>query len=170
MKRTSTAVVRPLGTRETALGPTIGGAVEVEEGVLLLETEPRGSVLCELHDFCGMVAVVGLVRGAIVVVALCEDEDVVATAEGVLEDGGGTEVDIGVAARGLVGGGTVEVPNAEGANVSDLLGDRLRAGLVLRSWDRDAQTSGGGLGHGTHRRLGTETAIAIDPDVCRRSR
>ena len=136
MKRTSTAVVRTLGTRETALGPPIGGAVEVEEGVLMLDTEPGNDVLGKLHDLSGMVAEVGPVGGAIVVVALGEDKDVVTAAEGVLEDGRGTEVDIGVAARGLVGGGTVEVPDAEGTDVGDLLGDGLRAklGFWLALW------------------------------------
>lgn len=37
---------------------------------------------------------VGLVRGAIVVVALGEDKDVVTATEGILEDGSGAEVDI----------------------------------------------------------------------------
>lgn len=82
-------------------------------------------VLGEVHDLLSMVAVVGPVRGAIVVVALCEDEDVVATTEGVLEDGSGAEVDVGVTTGGLVGGGTVEVPNTEGTNVRHFLGDSL---------------------------------------------
>ena len=60
-----------------------------------------------------MVAVVGPVGGAIVVVCLGENEDVVTAAEGVLEDGSGTEVDIGVVTRSLVGGGTVKVPNTK---------------------------------------------------------
>ena len=72
--------------------------------------------------------VVGAVGGAVVVVALGEDEDVVAAAEGILEDGGGAEVDIGVVARSLVGGGTVEVPDAEGTDIGDLLVDGLKTG------------------------------------------
>ena len=92
MKRTSAAVVGTLGTRETALGPTVGGAVHVEEGVLLLDTEPGNDVLGKLHDLSGMVAEVGPVGSAIVVVALGEDKDVVTAAEGVLEDGSSTEV------------------------------------------------------------------------------
>ena len=75
-----------------------------------------------------MVAVVGPVGGAVVVVALGEDEDVVAAAEGILEDGGGAEVDIGVVARSLVGGGTVEVPDTEGTDIGDLLVDGLKTG------------------------------------------
>ena len=83
-----------------------------------------------------MVTVVGPVGGAVVVIALGEDEDVVATAEGILEDGGGTEVDVGIVAGGLVGGGTVKVPDAEGADVGNLLGDGLRAklGFWLALW------------------------------------
>lgn len=47
-------------------------------------------------------AEVGPVGGTVVVVGLCEDENVVTTTEGVLEDGGWTEVDIGVMTRSLV--------------------------------------------------------------------
>ena len=126
MKRTSTAVVRTLGTGETALGPTIGGAVEVEKGVLLLDTEPGNLVLGEFHDLGGMVAVVSAVGGAVTVVALGKDEDVVAAPEGVLEDGGRAEVDIGVMAISLVRGRTVEVPLAKFAQVLDLLSDSLQ--------------------------------------------
>ena len=127
--RTSTAVVGALGTGETALGPAVRRAVHVEEGVLLLETEPGDLVLGELHNLGGMVAVVGPVGGTVVVVALGENEDVVTATEGVLEDGGRAEVDIRVIAGGLVGGGTIEVPDAEGANVRDLLVDGLEAEL-----------------------------------------
>jgi hypothetical protein len=66
------------------------------------------------------VAEVGLVGGAVVVVRLAEDDDVVAATEGILEDGGRTEVDVGVMPRGLVGGRPVEVPDAELADVGDL--------------------------------------------------
>ena len=127
--RTSTAVVGALGTGETALGPAVRSAVHVEEGVFLLETEPGDLVLGKLHNLGGMVAVVGPVGGTVVVVALGENEDVVAATEGVLEDGGRAEVDIRVIAGGLVGGGTIEVPDAEGANVRDLLVDGLETEL-----------------------------------------
>ena len=110
---TSSAVVGALRARETALWPTVGGTVNVEEGVLLLKTEPGFNVLCKNHDLIGVVAVVGPVRGAIVVVAFGKDNDVVTTTErvGVVSDG--AEVDIRVAARGLVGGRTVKVPLLE---------------------------------------------------------
>lgn len=68
---------------------------------------------------------VGPVRGAVAVVGLCENQDVVAATEGVLEDGGGTEVDIRVVSRGLIGGRTIEVPDAKLANVCDLLAHSL---------------------------------------------
>ena len=132
-ERTGTAVVRTLGARETALGPTVGGAIDIEEGILLLETEPRDGVLGEVHDLLGVVTVVGHVGGAVVVVSLSEDEDVVAAAEWIFEDGGGAEVDIGIAARGLVGGGTVKVPDAELADVRDFFGDSLGTTGEMRS-------------------------------------
>jgi hypothetical protein len=59
------------------------------------------------------VAVVELVRGAIGVPALGEDDDVGGAAEGVGEDGAGAQVDIRVVAGGLLGGGAVEVPDGE---------------------------------------------------------
>lgn len=48
--------------------------------------------------------IVSLVRGTVIVVALGKDENVVAASEWVLEDGSGTQVDVGVITRGLVGG------------------------------------------------------------------
>lgn len=110
---TGTAVVRTLGARETTLGPTVRAVVHVKERVFLLETEP-GLLVGDLgHDLVALVTVVRLVRGAIVVVAFGKDNDVVTTTErvGVVSDG--AEVDIRVAARGLVGGRTVKVPLLE---------------------------------------------------------
>lgn len=118
---TGTAVIGTLRTRETAFWPAIGRAVSIEEGVLLFETEPRNVLLGLVHNFVGMMTIVSPVWGAIVVVGFCENKDVVASTERILEDSGRTEVDIGVVARGLVGRRTVEVPDTEGANVGDLL-------------------------------------------------
>ena len=101
--------------------------------------------------------VVGAVGCAVIVVGLCKDEDVLATAEGVGEDGGGTKVDVRVAAGGLVGGRAIKVPNAELANVSDLLADGLgrmsgmrgRMRRVYEPWSLSA-----GHRHRQSRRLG----------------
>jgi hypothetical protein len=49
------------------------------------------------------VTIICLVGGAVVVVGLGHDDDVVAAPEGILEDGCGTEVDIRVMTRSLVG-------------------------------------------------------------------
>ena len=70
-------------------------------------------------------AVVCAVRGTIVVVALGKNEDVVAAAEGILEDGGRTEVDIRVVTRRLVGRRSVKVPDTEIVDAGDLLGHGL---------------------------------------------
>lgn len=72
-------------------------------------------------------AVVGLVRGAVVVVGLGHDQDVVTTTEGVLENGSGAEVDIGVVAGGLVRRRAIEVPLTEVGNAGDLLADSLKS-------------------------------------------
>lgn len=123
--RTSSAVVRTLRAGETTLGPAVWGAISVEEGIFLLKTEPRFYVLSKVHDLLCVVAVVGPVRGAIVVIALCEDEDVVTATERILEDGSGTEVDVGIVSGGLVCGGTIKIPNTEGTDVGHFLGDCL---------------------------------------------
>ena len=119
--RTSTAVVRALRAGESVFRPTVWGTVDVEQGVLLLKTEPGFVILGEVHDLGGMVTVVGLVGSAVVVVTLGEDEDVVTLTEGILEDGSGPQVDIGVATRGLVGGRTVEIPDTQLSDISDFL-------------------------------------------------
>ena len=123
--RTSTAVVRALGARESVFRPTVWGTIDVEQGVLLLKTEPGFVVLGEVHNLGGMVAVVGLVGSAVVVVTLGEHEDVVTFTEGVLEDGSGPQVDIGVATGGLVGGRTIEVPDTQLTNIGDFLVNSL---------------------------------------------
>lgn len=66
-----------------------------------------------------------LVWRTIIVVGLSHHKNVVATSEGILEDGSCAEVDIRVVALGLVGRGPVEVPLAELANVGDLLANGL---------------------------------------------
>lgn len=66
-----------------------------------------------LHDLGALMAEVVLVGGAIGVPALGQDNDVGRAAEGVGEDGARAEVDVGVVTGGLVGGGTVEVPDGE---------------------------------------------------------
>lgn len=100
---TCTAIVGALGAGEAALWPAKGLAVHVEESVLLLKTEPRNFRLGLLHDLVGRMTEVGLIRSAVVVVGLGEDEDVVPSSEGILEDGCRAKVDIGVVTGGLVG-------------------------------------------------------------------
>jgi len=106
----NTAVVRALRGREASLGPAIRSIVKAEEGVFLLKTEPR--LLCGigLHQSLGIVTVVELVGGSIVVPALAESQNIVATSERVRVDGYGTEIDIRVVAWSLSAGRAVEVP------------------------------------------------------------
>jgi len=110
---TGTTVVRTLRTGETTLGPSVRAVIHVKERVLLFETEP-GLLVSHLgHDLVALVSVVGLVGGAIVVVALGKDDDVVTTTEGVRVVSDGSEVDIRVSTGSLVGGGAVEIPLLE---------------------------------------------------------
>lgn len=87
---TDTTVVRTLRTGETILGPAKDLTIGVKKSVLLLETEPRFSVLGGVHHLLAVSSVVGLVRGTVVVVTFAENENVGATSEGVLEDGNRT--------------------------------------------------------------------------------
>ena len=56
---------------------------------------------------------VGLCGLLVVLVRLAEDDLVVSQPEGILVHGDGVEVDIGVGALGLSGGGAVKVPNGK---------------------------------------------------------
>lgn len=95
-----TAVVRSLGRGVTILGPAVWVVVQVQEGVLLLQSEPGLLFGMCLHQLGRIVAVVELVRRPVGIEALAEDENVVTAdcAEGVGEDGYGLEEDVGVVA------------------------------------------------------------------------
>lgn len=101
LARADTAVVRTLGTGEAALGPAIGPAVDVEQGVLLLETEPEFVLLVGLNHDGSIVAVVVGVRLAVSAPSLAHDEDIVAETEGVGVEGNRAEVDIRVVTGSL---------------------------------------------------------------------
>lgn len=122
---TSTAVIGALRSRETAFRPTVRLAINVKEGILLFKTEPREGVLGLVHNFLRVVTEISAVGGAIVVVGLCKNENVVTTAERILEDGSGAEIDVRVISRSLIGGRAIKVPNAKGADVSDLFAHGL---------------------------------------------
>jgi hypothetical protein len=124
---TDTAIVGALGTRETTLWPLVWLVIDIKESVLLLETEPRLDLGALVKDLLGVVAIVGLVGGAVVVVGLCENEDVVSTAEGIPKDGSWTKVDVRIVAGGLVGGRTIKVPNSEVREILHGLGDSLQS-------------------------------------------
>jgi hypothetical protein len=123
--RTCTAVVRPLGTGETALGPAIRRAIHVEEGVFLFETEPGDLVESLVHNLLRVVTEVGLIRRAVVVVALGQNEDVVTATERIFENRRWPEVDIRVVTWRLVGRRAVEIPDTKTTDVGNLLGDGL---------------------------------------------
>lgn len=105
-----TTVIRALGSRVPVHWPAVWAIRHVEQGVLLLEAEPRLLGLVRLHQLRGLVAVVVLVGGSIGIPALAQDEDVGVTAHWVGEDGDGAEVDVGVATGGLTRRRAVKVP------------------------------------------------------------
>jgi len=128
-----TTVVRALGCRESILGPSVNPSKLVQHGVLLLKTEPGFLLLVLLHDEGGVVAEVVGVGLAVRHVGFAHDEDVVAAAEGVGVDGAGAEVDVGVVAWGLGGGGAVKVPFGEIFDALGLLLEGLWIGLLVSS-------------------------------------
>ena len=98
---TNTAVIRSLGSGVTVHGPAVRAVRHIEQGVLLLETEPWLLGLVRLHELSRLVTVVVLVWGSIGIPALAENEDVGITAHWVGEDGDRAEVNVRVATRGL---------------------------------------------------------------------
>lgn len=66
-----------------------------------------------LHHLVALITEVELVGSAVGVPALSQDDDIGRAAEGVGEDGAGTQVDVRVLAGGLIGGGAVKVPDGE---------------------------------------------------------
>ena len=85
--------------------------------------------LGKFHNLSGMVTVIGLVWSAVVVIALGEDEDIIAATEWIFEDGSWPQVDVGVATWSLVGGRTIKVPDSQLADVGHFLVDSLRRWL-----------------------------------------
>lgn len=62
------------GARVTYVcGPAIRPVVQVQEGVFLLQAEPRLGLGMGLHEFRALMTIVVLVRGAVVVPAFCQD-------------------------------------------------------------------------------------------------
>ena len=98
-----TTVVGALGTRESVLRPAKRMTVVVEEGVLLLNAEPRSFTLGSLHCFIAGFALVHLCRFVVVVVDLAENQFVLALPEGISEKGDRVEVHIRVVAFALSG-------------------------------------------------------------------
>lgn len=116
-----TTVVGALGSGETALGPSDGVIALVEHGVLLLDSEPDDLLLVGAHELGALVSVVELVGGSVVVPALGQNNNVVASSERIGVDGGGSEIDIRVVAGSLICGGAVKVPLGEVFDGSGLL-------------------------------------------------
>ena len=110
------AVVGSLGSGEAALGPAKGVLVLVQDGVLLLDAEPRVLVLGLLHDLVALLALVGLGGRLVVLEGLAEDELVVAAAEGVGVHGDRREVRVRVLTLGLARRGAVVVPDGKLCN------------------------------------------------------
>lgn len=98
---TNTAVIRSLGSREAILGPAERPVLKVEEGVFLLEAKPRLVFGVGLHQLGSFMAVVELVRCAVRVPALGQDDDVGLTAERIRVDGNGLEEHVRIVASRL---------------------------------------------------------------------
>jgi len=106
-----TAVVGALGSWETILGPAVGVAVEVQQGVFLLHAKPRVRILRCFHGLQAFGAMVGVCWSVVVLVGLTKHDLVVPQAERVGVHSHGVKIHITIAAFRLSGGGTVEVPH-----------------------------------------------------------
>jgi len=105
------AVVGSLGSWETILGPSEGVHVLVQEGVLLLNSEPGFLVLGLFHDLIAALSVVRLRRLLVILVGFTKHQFVVAQPEGILVDCHRVQVDIGVGALSLASTAAVKVPD-----------------------------------------------------------
>jgi hypothetical protein len=110
---TNTTVVWALGAWETILGPAIWFIGHIKKSVLLLETEPRLVLLMRLHQLGSLMTVVEFVRGSIGIPALGDHQDIWGTTEWIREDCNRSKVNVGVIARCLASGASVEVPLRE---------------------------------------------------------
>jgi len=116
-----TTVVRTLRSGEPTLGPTVRLTIGVEQGVLLLESEPRLVSLGQVHVLLGHVPVVVGSGSSIGEVTSTENEDVIPTPEGITEDRDGPQENIGIVSRSLLGGRTIKVPLLQLGDLGDLL-------------------------------------------------
>lgn len=89
-----TTVIWTLGPWKTLLGPAIRSTVETKQGVFLLKTKPWLLLGVGLHKSGAVMTVVELVGRAIVIPALAQNEDVVATTEWIGEDFDRSEIDV----------------------------------------------------------------------------
>jgi hypothetical protein len=105
-----TAVVWTLRTGETVGWPSVRPIGEIEERVLLLETEPRLVNFVGVHELGTLGAVVELIWSSIWVPTFGQDQNIWSTTEWIWEDGDRSEVNIRVFARSLTGGGSIEIP------------------------------------------------------------
>ena len=108
--------------------------IHIQQGILLLQAEPRLVRRVRLHQLGRLVAVVVLVGRAVGVPALGQHQDVVAQTQWVGVDGYGPQVHVRVVAGRLAGGGTVEVPDREliGLVRGGLFGEGLVVGGLVR--------------------------------------
>ena len=137
---TDTTVVWTLWSWETAFRPAVDVAIDrVQESVFLFQTEPNFFLGVGSHQLAALMSMVELVWGAVVVPALGQNDDVVASSERIWVEGNWLQVNIRVVAWRLAGGGTVKVPLWKLRDSSHLLGE----GSALRS----------------------QVAAGVDPDV-----
>ena len=120
-----TAVVGPLRTREAVSGPAVWPAVESQKSVFLLQTKPDLVLFVGLHQACGIMAEIEFIRCSIRVPGLAHDQNIVAEADGVSVHSHWSNIDIGVVARRLTGGGAVEIPFGEIVNALGSLAQGL---------------------------------------------
>jgi len=103
-------VVWTLGARESIFRPAVWPAIRAKKCVLLFETKPDFVAGIRVHQSCRFVAIVELVWCSIGIPRLTHDQDIVTQTDGVWEGCDWSDVDIGIVAGSLAGGGSVKVP------------------------------------------------------------
>lgn len=88
-------------------------SVEIEECVLLLNTEPGLLIDALVHHLQARLTLVCVARSAVKLVGIAHDQDVVAAAEGILVDGHRVQIGVRVGALSLVARAAIVIPDGQ---------------------------------------------------------
>ena len=107
-------------------------AIRLEEGVLLLDSEPGDEGVHLLHRLRATDTGVVLNGGHVGLVAVAHDQDIFPATEGIGKDGLGLQEHLGVVPGSLASGGAIEVPDGPMTGVGER--KRVRNEWTGGSW------------------------------------